>query len=172
MCQEPVRTGYQLWRQCARDRSLRRLHMIRSAPMRIEYIDAAKWEKRGGNHHLLTYAELGGTPLDCHGRSAGIDSVELGRFTYAVNMRGAVLTLFPKAYISALPRKVMEARAPKEELARFLAAFLELNRSRICATELALDFRGPGSPPNLEPALQAAIADVGDDTLSLVCIVQ
>lgn len=126
----------------------------------IQRLSVEKWWTRNVEFHVLTFAELGASPLGVHGDAAGIQRDRLLTFTMDTNAQGVVRTLFPWAEISAVPRSALRGMPTADRLARHLVEFFVMNRANIGARRLAIDFRTPVVPNVVGGALEIALAKV------------
>ena len=93
--------------------------------------------------HVLTYAEEGFAPLNLHTNRDGISKAELVSFAKQVNEMNQVGSLYPRAFLSAVPRHLIRDPQGPSELCASISEFYRANAGRIGAKRVLLDFRAP-----------------------------
>ncbi len=108
-------------------------------------------------YHILLIAEQGFSMLDMYGNKRfEIAQVLLQKFADQVNDRDDTGTLYPKAPISAIPRRFMRNIPPEgvatllPEFERHVREFFEANRNRIHASRILVDLHVDDHPVPLE----------------------
>ncbi|MCX7827078.1 MAG: hypothetical protein N2689_16230 [Verrucomicrobiae bacterium] len=103
-----------------------------------------KWE----GWHVLTVAEAGFSMLDVYARHQhGLDIEIVRRFADRLNASNESGSLFPRAPISALPRRFFHDHATSDDpqilsdFRRHISEFLNANRLTIHAKRVLVDFR-------------------------------
>lgn len=114
------------------------------------------WPRRK-EFHCLTYAEDGFAPLDIWTRDTGITKEQLVAFADSVNRRDEAGSLYPRAAISAVPRRLIRDQRDSEALCLSIEHFLRANATSIRATKLILDFRTPKVAPFVERAINLCL---------------
>lgn len=123
-------------------------------------------------HHVLTYAEVGFSPLDIHSRRMAIDREQVKAFATAINDRAECGSMFPQAPISAVPRYLVREQTNPGKLVASIGDFLKANHSAIKAKVLIFDFRTPSVPSFVIAALKEAIQKHGSCGLQEVLILE
>ena len=109
------------------------------------------FEKQDG-WHILTVAESGFSMLSGYASEYGIEGLALREFEERINHDNQSGSLYPKAPISALPRKyfreLSDSSDPSvlEEFATHISEFLTANSKTIKSENLAIDFRVSPTP--------------------------
>ena len=112
------------------------------------------WKTRD-DYHVLTFAEIGFSPLSIHTMSMKIDRECVEAFSDEVNESGRTGSLHPHAAISAVPRALIRCEIGSPDLQRSIEEFLQANRRIIKARKIICDFGTPSVPEHVI----AAIAD-------------
>ncbi len=99
-------------------------------------------------YHVLTVAEAGFSMLDIYGRHEyGLDIGDINAFADRVNNTNESGSLFPKAPISAIPRKFFRDYADSsdpeilKEFEQHVIDFLKANEKTMHISKLVIDFR-------------------------------
>lgn len=129
------------------------------------------WPEREA-YHVLTYAEEGFAPLNIHARSSGIANSTLASFAETVNNRMEVGSLFPRAPISAVPRRVIREDVDSAALLTYVIEFLRTNAQEIKSTKLICDFRTPKVPLFVHRAVEQAMESEWASSIEEVVIVE
>lgn len=115
--------------------------------------DSATW--RGW--HILTVAEAGFSMLDIYGRHHNGISIEaIQQFADRVNQTDESGTLYPRAPISAVPRRFFRELSSSHDpdvlndFKRHIRDFLAANASTIHADRVLVDFHVSSSPVPLD----------------------
>jgi hypothetical protein len=116
----------------------------------------AIWDRRN-EFHCLTYAEEGFSPLNIWARDTGISKDELVAFADSVNRRDEPGSLYPRAPISAVPRRLLRDQSDPDPLRKNIEQFLQANATSIKATKVILDFRTPKVAPFVERAIDLSL---------------
>jgi len=140
---------------------------------RVVYTQNDGWPARDqyADHHVLTYAEEGFSPLNMHGEKCGLDRQHLAAFADGVNERSQVGTLHPSAPITALPRALIRDLDDAFELERCIREFLNINGTLFKAQRLIFDFRCPGVPAFVMAAIDSALQSVDAAAIEEVVII-
>ena len=96
--------------------------------------------------HVLTFAETGFAMLNLYAKEFGIEDKAIENFSVKVNNKNESGSLYPRAPISAVPRRYIRDDGSTEALAQQIAEFLQANHSRIKAKKLLFDFRAGVAP--------------------------
>ena len=110
------------------------------------------WPRRK-EFHCLTYAEDGFAPLDVWTRDTGITKEELIAFADSVNRLDETGSLYPRAPISAVPRRLIRDQRDSEALCLSIEHFFRANATSIRSTKVILDFRTPKIAPYVDRAI-------------------
>jgi hypothetical protein len=109
--------------------------------------------KRWAGWHIITVAEAGFSMLDIYGRHQnGLDIEIIRQFADRVNEQDKVGSLYPKAPISAIPRRFFREQENSldptvlNDFKRLLTEFLGTNQRNICARRILVDFHVCPSP--------------------------
>lgn len=94
-----------------------------------------------GHYHILTYAETGDSILDSHAKNFGVEVNMIEKFVEQANETDESGTLYPKAPISAIPRKYLRESNNVQELQKQIMEFLNANQQIMRSKRLLLDFR-------------------------------
>jgi hypothetical protein len=122
--------------------------------------------------HVLTYAEIGFSPLSIHAERFGIGREVVAEFSKRVNERAEIGSLLPFAPISAVPRKLVRDSHDIDALASCIGDFLRANRDTIKARHVIFDFRTPSVPRFVVSALHEAIVSGEDSLIEEVLILE
>ena len=114
------------------------------------------WPRRN-EFHCLTYAEEGFAPLNIWARDSGIAKEELVAFADSVNRRDEPGSLYPRALISAVPRRLIRDQSDSEALCLSIRHFFRANVTSIRASKIILDFRTPKVAPYVERAIELSL---------------
>ena len=114
------------------------------------------WPRRN-EFHCLTYAEDGFAPLDIWTKGMGIAKEELIAFANSVNQRNEPGSLYPKAPVSAVPRRLIRDRRDSQALCLAIENFFKANAATIRSTKVVLDFRAPKVAPFVELAIELSM---------------
>ncbi|MDS4025787.1 MAG: hypothetical protein RKO25_02160 [Candidatus Contendobacter sp.] len=103
--------------------------------------------------HILTVGEAGFSMLDGYARHHhGIDIQIIQRFADKINQRDESGSLYPKAPISAIPRRffrdISENEIPNhlDDFKHHIKEFIEANRNKIHARKILIDFHVSPEP--------------------------
>jgi hypothetical protein len=103
--------------------------------------------------HILTVAEAGFSMLDTYGRHKhGVDIETIKSFADQINDRDESGSLYPKAPISAIPRRffrdIQEDDIPNHltDFQNHINEFLVANRANIHARKILIDFHVSSAP--------------------------
>lgn len=116
----------------------------------------AIWARRN-EFHCLTYAEEGFSPLNIWTRGMGITKEELDAFADLVNERDEPGSMYSRAPISAVPRRLLRGQKDSGELCLSIEQFFLANASSIGATKVLLDFRTPKVSPYVHRAIELSL---------------
>lgn len=100
------------------------------------------WPRRN-EFHCLTYAEEGFSPLNIWTRDAQVSKEELIAFADSVNRRDEPGSLYPRAPVSAVPRRLIRDQRDSEALCLAIENFFKANVATIRSAKVVLDFRTP-----------------------------
>ncbi len=100
------------------------------------------WPQQG-QYHVLTYAEEGFAPLNLHTRATDLSQADLKAFAKLINDLDELSTLYPRAQLSAVPRRLIREPMGPSELSQAIQRFFQINSEGIRARRLLLDFRTP-----------------------------
>ncbi len=114
------------------------------------------WPRRG-DFHCLTYAEEGFSPLNIWTRDAQVSKDDLTAFADSVNRRDEPGSLFPRAHVSAVPRRLIRDQRDSKELCLAIENFFQANAATIRSTKVVLDFRTPKVAPFVERAIDLSM---------------
>ena len=114
------------------------------------------WPRRN-EFHCLTYAEDGFAPLDIWTRDMGITKEELIAFADSVNRRDEPGSLYPRAPVSAVPRRLIRDQRDSQALCLAIEDFFRNNAATIRSTKVVLDFRTPKVAPFVERAIDLSL---------------
>jgi hypothetical protein len=103
--------------------------------------------------HVLTIAKDGLSALDIYGRGMhGVDTEIIQRFADQINQDDKAGSLYPKAPVSAIPWRyfgyIEEYDLPThlDDFRRHIKEFIELNRTKIHAKRILIDFHRDSDP--------------------------
>lgn len=95
-------------------------------------------------YHVLTVAESGFSMLDLYGRKYRINRDATTLLADEVNGKDETGSLYPRAPISAVPRRFFRTETSSQllfvELQRYVESFILLNQSQIMASQILVDF--------------------------------
>ena len=114
------------------------------------------WPRRN-EFHCLTYAEEGFSPLNIWTRDMGIAKEELIAFADSVNRWDEPGSLYPRAPVSAVPRRLIRDQRDSEALCLAIENFFKANAATIRSTKVVLDFRTPKVAPFVERAIEMSM---------------
>ena len=137
----------------------------------IEYRNFPYTHNGVGNHHVLTYAEEGFSPLNFHAQQSNIEKDVLCAFADKVNDLDEIGTLLPLAPISAVPRRLIRDTNEPEELARFIVSFLETNNRIIQVETIIFDFVTSSLPRHARRALEISVKQFDDSHSKLSVVI-
>ena len=120
--------------------------------------------------HILTYAEEGFSPLSMHCRTYRVPKEEEKAFVAAVNQRDETGSLYPRAPISAIPRRLIREPSDYATIGRALTDFLAANRNTIHATRVWVDFGCPAVSKILELVVGDVMVGPEDSDLEEVVL--
>lgn len=137
-------------------------------------VDGGELVPPSEGEHLLTVADTGFSMLDRYARNDHcISFEEIRRFVDEVNAKDELGSLFPRAPISAVPRKYLRGQAEPGGVFRHIANFLEINASSIRAKRVIIDLRVDLErvPPLVISACKQALEEADAHLLKEVLIV-
>ena len=138
--------------------------------MKIIYTKDTPDNIADGRYHILTFAETGYAILNHFTDDFNIDRQICESFSDAINQRDEASSLYPKAPISAVPRRYIRDMEDSAALANQIVDFLKANYTVIHAKKLYIDFRACVAPFVLE-AIAKALESNYASNLSEVIIV-
>ncbi len=147
---------------CRGDQRFRTTHVIMVGS--IEPRDAL------GGYHILTFAETGFAMLSIYGREFGMENSRLQDCADKANDEDRCETLHPMAPISVVPRKYIRDLDNADLLSAQIREFLAMNKARIGASRLLIDFRA-GVAPFVLQGVQMALASADADVFEHVTVV-
>lgn len=123
--------------------------------MRITRQEQDTTPQRWTGWHILTVGESGFSMLDIYGRlQHGLDIEVIRVFADRINEHDESGSLYPKAPLSAVPRRFFRDQADStdssvmNDFKRHISEFIELNRKTIHASRILVDFHvSPASVP-------------------------
>jgi hypothetical protein len=121
-------------------------------------------------YHVLTFAETGFAMLNIYGKQFGLDRDTIEEFSRQVNRKDESGSLYPKAPISAVPRRLIRDDNDSVALAGQIIDFLKANKQRIKASKLLFDFRA-GVAPFVITACKLALESEYVDGINEVVII-
>ena len=137
----------------------------------IEYRNFPYTPDGFGNHHVLTYAEEGFSPLNFHAQQSKLEKFTLCAFADKVNDRDEIGTLLPLAPISAVPRRLIRDTKEPAELAQFIVSFLETNNRVLQVETIIFDFVTSSLPLHARQALEIALKQFDDSQSKLSVVI-
>lgn len=129
------------------------------------------WDRRN-EFHCLTYAEEGFSPLNIWTRGIGISKEELVEFADLVNRRDEPGSLYPRAPVSAVPRRLIRDQRDPDFLRESIEQFLQANATSIRATKVILDFRTPKVAPFVERAIDMCLQSPGISLIEELIVIR
>ena len=103
--------------------------------------------------HVLTISKIGLSALDLYARGMhGVDTEIINKFAAQINRDNAAGTLYPKAPVSAIPWRYFDYLEEYDLLnhldafERNLKEFIDLNRDKIHARRILVDFHRDSDP--------------------------
>ena len=120
--------------------------------MNIEINQSNEPFEKQDNWHILTVAESGFSMLSGYASEYCIEELALRNFEECVNSTNKSGSLYPKAPISAVPRKYFRELSGStdpsvlEEFSNHISEFLSANSRTIKTENLVIDFRVSPSP--------------------------
>lgn len=128
-------------------------------PLRRLGADSFRAETMAPGSHILTYAEIGFSPLTLHTQHLGLEAQILEAFAAQVNALDEPGTLHPVAPLSAVPRRLIRDNTDSTPLTRSIVEFLLESQRLIEGATLVVDFRTPRVSMFAITALEAALLD-------------
>jgi len=108
--------------------------------------------------------------LNIYGKQFGLDRDTIEEFSRQVNRKDESGSLYPKAPISAVPRRLIRDDNDSVALAGQIIDFLKANKQRIKASKLLFDFRA-GVAPFVITACKLALESEYVDGINEVVII-
>jgi hypothetical protein len=103
--------------------------------------------------HVLTISKVGLSALDIYARGMhGVDTETINKFAAQIDRNDEVGSLYPKAPVSAIPWRyfgfIEEFDFPNhmDDFGRHIKEFIELNRTKINARRILVDFHRDSDP--------------------------
>lgn len=140
--------------------------------VKISRVKDANMKDINARFHILTYAEVGFSPLSIHAERFGVEREVVTEFSKRVNERAEVGSLSPLAPVSAVPRELVRDSHDIDALASYIGDFLRANRDTIKARRLIFDFRTPSVPRFVVSALHQALVSDEDGLIEEVLILE
>lgn len=125
---------------------------------------------KGSGYHVLTFAETGFAMLNKYGKEFGLDIDTIENFSRQVNRMDESGSLYPKAPISAVPRRFIRDNEDSEILSEQIKEFLKANQDRIKANKLLFDFQAGVAPFVIDACRTALDSDLVNGIYEVVII--
>jgi hypothetical protein len=87
----------------------------------------------------------------------GIAKEELIAFADSVNRRDEPGSLYPRAFVSAVPGRLIRDQRDSEALCQAIENFFQVNATTIRSSKVVLDFRTPTIAPFIERAIELSL---------------